>query len=114
MSTEERRELEISYSPGLEAWLNFNTDRVVPTCVVSGVVLGPPKQQQVTVQDTGSGLALAAVTNIQITNGTVAIAPYTAGTTSPVVVTATKTNPAMPTSWSFDLTDVQGNTRTCG
>ncbi len=82
-----------------------------PTCVVTALIAGPPEQEQVTVTDTGSGLA--SITNIEITNGTVSVAPFTPGTTGPVVVTATKTDQTMQTVWSFDATNVAGVTTHC-
>jgi Putative Ig domain len=84
---------------------------VVPTCKVTALIKGPPTQQQVTVQDTGSGLK--SITNIKITNGTVATPSFTQGTTGPVVVTATKTNQSAKTVWSFDATDMAGNLTDC-
>lgn len=82
-----------------------------PACFVSGLFAGPPRQQEVTVQDPGSGLA--GVVNIRIVNGTVNVQPFTPGTRSPVRVTATKTDPSRPTVWSFDVVDVAGNVRHC-
>ena len=64
-----------------------------------------------TVQDTGSGLL--SISNVQITNGTVNVAQFPIGTTGPVAVTATKTDPNKVTVWSFDVTDIAGNTRHC-
>jgi hypothetical protein len=86
-------------------------DTTAPTCKVTAIIAGPPKQQQVTVQDNGSGLL--TISNVQITNGTVYVAPFQIGTTGPVVVTATKTDQNKVTVWSFDVTDVAGNTRHC-
>jgi hypothetical protein len=91
--------------------LNAVRDTVGPTCVVTGLRTGPPKQQDVTARDTASGLA--SIGSIQITNGTVATPPFTAGTVSGVVVTATKTDQLLSTRWSFDAADVAGNTTHC-
>ncbi|MDQ6946458.1 MAG: hypothetical protein M3256_09330, partial [Actinomycetota bacterium] len=82
-----------------------------PTCIISGLRAGPPKQLDVSAQDTGSGLQ--AIINVQITNGTVNVAPFDVGTTSPVVVTASKTDPNLPTAFSFDAVDVAGNVGRC-
>ncbi len=84
---------------------------VAPTCDVSAFVPGPPPRQSVNVQDTGIGLA--SITNVSITNGTVSVPKFAAGTTSPVIVVATKTDSAQPTVWSFDATDVAGHTTHC-
>ena len=61
----------------------------------------------VTVQDTDSGLQ--AITDILVTNGTVSVPPFTAGTTSEVIVTAIKATQGTPTTWSFHAIDVAGN-----
>jgi hypothetical protein len=92
-------------------------DTTPPTCFVSAVRRPGPSgrdEMDVTVQDTGSGLA--AITNVQITNGSVSTnpSPVPAGTTAPVVVTATKSVQGQPTSWSFDAVDVAGNLKHCG
>jgi hypothetical protein len=86
-------------------------DVTPPTCFVSGLFNGPPRQQEVTAQDTGSGLA--AIRNIQVVNGTVSVQPFAPGTTAAVKVTATKVNPSQLTRWSFDAVDVAGNVRHC-
>jgi hypothetical protein len=93
--------------------LNFKTDSTPPVCAILGVFAGPPKRMEVSIKDLDSGLALAAVTNVKVSNGTVTVAPFVAGTTDPVIVTGTKDNQDFPTVWSFDLTDVQGNTVHC-
>jgi len=80
------------------------------TCVVTGLIAGPPKQQQVTVT---ASAGLASITQIQITNGTVSVAPFTPGTTGPVVITATKTDQSATTSWDFVATDILGNSQYC-
>jgi hypothetical protein len=86
-------------------------DVTPPTCVVTAVRRGNPQQQDVTVTDTGSGLD--SITNVVVSNGTVAIPPFTSGTTNGVVVTATKTDQTKKTRWSFDATDKAGNTKHC-
>jgi Bacterial Ig-like domain (group 1) len=87
-------------------------DTTPPTCKVTSITYTPPPaQEKVTVQDTGSGLA--SIYNIAVTNGTVSVAPFTVGTTSPVVVTATKTNQSQTTKWSFYAKDVAGNVMYC-
>lgn len=68
-------------------------------------------EMDVTVQDIGSGLQ--AIRDVQVTNGTVSVAPFTPGTTAPVVVTATKTTQGYPTRWSFYADDVAGNAKLC-
>jgi hypothetical protein len=104
-----------------------------PNCPVTALIIGPPKQQQVTlsspsgigpeqgaVTDATSTTAqpnnLAdAVTGLTITNGTVSTTPFSA--TGPsgtgVVLTATKTTASALTSWSFTATDWAGITKLC-
>ncbi len=86
-------------------------DTTPPTCTVTAVRAGPPKQLDVTAQDTGSGLA--SITVVSISNGTASVQSFTPGTTSPVVATFTKTNQAKPTVVNVDATDVAGNTTHC-
>lgn len=88
-------------------------DATPPTCFVSALRAVPPKEMDVTVQDTGSGLA--GIFNVQIVNGTVTTNPnpIPPGTTLPVVVTATKSDPTKSTVWSFDAVDVAGNVTHC-
>jgi len=79
--------------------------------VLTGVVPGPPKQILVTVQDNGSGLA--SVLPVTLTNATLSVDPFTAGTTSPVLVTATKINQALAAIIVLRATDVAGNSVVC-
>ncbi len=98
-------------SPGLDVneAANLAPDTTPPTCQVTAVRAGPPKQQDVTViDDSGTNVAIS---NIQITNGTTSISNPSPGV---VVVTATKADPSMPTVWSFDATDPANNTTHCG
>ncbi len=86
-------------------------DTTPPTCTVTAVRAGPPKQLDVTAQDTGSGLA--SITVVSISNGTASVPPVTSGTKSPVVATFTKTDQAKPTVVNVDATDLAGNTTHC-
>ncbi len=87
------------------------TATTVPTCVLTGNIAGPPAQIQVTTQDTGSGLASVVVTSS--TNDTVSIPAFTSGTTSPVIVTATKNNQAKVATLALKVTNVDGNSVSC-
>ncbi len=80
------------------------------TCDVTAISAGPPAQEQVTVH---ASTGLAAITNIKIVNGTVIVAPFTPGTTGPVLVTASKTNQSQPTTWQFVATDSLGTSYLC-
>ncbi len=86
-------------------------DTTPPTCFVSAMRPGPPKQLDLTAQDTGSGIK--KITVVSISNGTVKVPRFTRGTTSPVVITATKTDQSKPTVFNVDVTDVAGNTTHC-
>ncbi len=88
------------------------TETTVPTCSVSGLRAGPPVEQDITVRDTGSGLR--SIKNIQVTNGHVLPYTFAPATTGPVVLTARKANPNLPTKWSFDVADAAGNVKHCG
>ncbi len=82
-----------------------------PTCVVTGVVAGPPKQILVQAQDSGSGIASFHV--VTAINATVAVDPFSPGTTSPVNVTLTKTDQTKSASVTLTVTDIAGNVATC-
>jgi VCBS repeat-containing protein len=56
---------------------------------------------------------IQTIANVQATNATVAVATFTPGTTASVAATATRTNSALPMSWSFDATDAAGNVTRC-
>ena len=82
-------------------------DTTPPMCVLSSKSLS---QIQVTLQDTGSGLNTVSTTT---SNATAAVAPFTSGTTSSVVVTATKTDLTKSASLAITATDVAGNSVRC-
>ncbi len=86
-------------------------DVVPPTCLVTAFAFGPPREWSITVDDTGSGLASA--TALTETNGSLSVPAFTAGTTSPVVLTFTKTTQTAPSALQLELVDVDGNTTTC-
>lgn len=86
-------------------------DTTPPTCALTAVIAGPPKQLQITVQDSDGGLKAVVVTSAN--NATVSVPAFTVGTTSPVVVTATKVDQTMGASVGLQVTDVAGNVTTC-
>ena len=87
-------------------------DTTGPTCKIQSIVKTPTSQKEnVAVQDTGSGLS--SIFGITVTNGTVSVPPFTVGTTSPVIVTASKTDLSKTTKWSFHASDVAGNSTFC-
>jgi hypothetical protein len=108
-------------------------DTSPPTCVVTRTnLVTVPNQQDVTVTDADSGLGpeagLAtdaqaigtinpgdAITNLTITNGSVAFTPFTSPSRGGLVLTATRgSNPAVgSTSWKFTANDWAGNRMDC-
>jgi hypothetical protein len=86
-------------------------DTTPPSCALTAVIAGPPKQLQITVQDSDGGLKTIAT--VSSSNATVSIPAFTVGTTSPVVVTATKIDQTLGASVTLQATDMAGNTITC-
>jgi hypothetical protein len=86
-------------------------DQTPPNCQITGIIPGPPKQIVVTLNDTESGLA--SVVPLTLVNATLEVPPFTVGTTSPVVVTATKINQSLASTVVIRVTDVAGNSVTC-
>jgi hypothetical protein len=84
---------------------------VSPPTYTKVVIPGPPKQLQITAQDTGSGLASILVTASE--NVSVHISSFGTGATAPVVVTATQIDESKPSSLTLRLTDVAGNAVVC-
>ncbi len=112
-----------------------------PSCQVTSTNEGTtPATQQVAVQDGLSGIgpepgldtdnpsnspATAypppaavpvpgyAVSNLQISNGTVALTPFTSVSTGPLVLTASKTTPGTVTQWSFTALNWAGISKNC-
>jgi YVTN family beta-propeller protein len=82
-----------------------------PSCQLTGIVAGPPEQIQITMQDTGSGLASIQAT--ESVNASVSIPGFSTGTTSPVVVTATKLNQSQGSEVGFTVTNVAGLSTSC-
>ena len=60
------------------------------SCQLTGIVNGPPKQIKITMQAVSPGLKTIQLTSS--TNATVDVPSFVTGTTSPVIVTATKIN----------------------
>lgn len=94
----------------LKTWTGA-ADTAKPTCVLTATIAGPPKKIQITVQDSGSGIASIVVTNLQ--NATTVVPPYSPGTTSAVLVEATKINQAIGSVVELTVTDVAGTKIVC-
>jgi hypothetical protein len=86
-------------------------DTTPPSCALTAVIAGPPKQIQITVQDSESGLASIEV--MTSTNANTAVPAFAVGTTSPVVVTATKIDQSTGAVVELRATDVAGNVTVC-
>jgi hypothetical protein len=91
--------------------ISGGVDTTPPACALTAVIPGPPKQIQVTIQDSDGGLQSITVTTA--VNSTVVIPPFTVGTKNPVVVTATKTDQTKPSRVALRATDLAGNVKNC-
>jgi ELWxxDGT repeat protein/VCBS repeat-containing protein len=102
-------------------------DTAPPTCGAPAVaVLHPedptprvPRSEFVGVFDTSG---VQSIDNVVVTNGTVQVGDpsstqeyqrFTPGQTGPLRIVATRTDESLPMRWSFDATDVAGNTIHC-
>jgi hypothetical protein len=72
---------------------------------------GPPARVEVTVQDTGTGLAEILVTRSE--NADTVVPPFTVGTTSPVVISSTKIDQTQRARVEARVTDLAGNVALC-
>jgi Big-like domain-containing protein len=90
-------------------WLGGDSTR--PSCRLTARRPGPPVQIDVTVQDSGSGLASVLATNLQ--NATVVVPPFAVGSTNPLIVTATKGNQSLRSRFTLRAQDVAGNVTRC-
>jgi hypothetical protein len=82
-----------------------------PSCQLTSIVDGPPKQLMVTMQDAASGLQTIQLASA--INTTVDIPSFTIGATAPVIVTATKVNQSETSEVSFIVTNTAGKTTSC-
>ena len=85
-------------------------DTTPPSCKQTATILGPPKQIQVEVEDSGSGLASVTPT---VSNATYTVQSFTRGDTGTVLVTATKTNQSLGATLKLVVIDVAGNRMVC-
>jgi hypothetical protein len=86
-------------------------DTTPPSCNITGLIPGPPRQLQITVQDVGSGLATVQV--LTANNADVVVPAFTPGSTSPLLITATKINQSASSTIVLRVTDVAGNVTVC-
>ena len=74
--------------------------------VLTGVIAGPPKQIQVTIQDATEGLASVVITESD--NATTVVPAFVPGDLLPLVITATKIDQSMFFTIGVKVTDVAG------
>ena len=88
-------------------------DTIPPTCNVTAVGLNSQGQAyiRIAVQDAISGIGIIEIE--QSANANVHIAPFNLGTTSPVIVTATKIDRHRSSRIELDSMDVAGNKSVC-
>ena len=94
-----------------ETTLNIAQKPTPPTCALTAVIAGPPKQMKVTVQDPDNGLKSVEVT--EANNATVALPTFTAGDKSAMFVVATKVDQSKGASFALRGTDVNGAVTNC-
>ena len=94
----------------LKTWTGA-ADTTPPTCVLTATLAGPPKQIQITVQDSGSGLGSIVVT--KSINADTVVPPFAPGTTSAVLITSTKIVQSAGSVVELMVTDVAGNKIVC-
>ncbi len=90
---------------------NVPADTTAPSCQPTACNSTTPASCDITVQDSGVGLSLITVTTSSNVN--VSIPPFSAGSTSPVVVTGTLIDPNSNGSFALQCFDVLGNVSTC-
>lgn len=88
-------------------------DSEPPSCRLTAVGTNAQGQRyvQITAQDGVSGLA--SITPTTVVNATLSIPSFTAGTTSPIVFTATKIDQTRGAQIAVDVTDAAGNATSC-
>lgn len=86
-------------------------DNTAPTCELTASNAGPPPSIDVSVRDTGVGLA--AINIVAANNVDVAVSPFAPGETEPVVVTGTLINPNSSGSFEIQSVDMVGNVASC-
>jgi hypothetical protein len=82
-------------------------DTVPPVVSVLTIVPGPPEQVVFSVVDPGSGIF--NIIPVPAVNCTVVVDPFTPGQTTPVTVTATKTDQSQSADVAMQVTDMAGN-----
>ncbi|HEU4741253.1 MAG TPA: Ig-like domain-containing protein [Meiothermus sp.] len=94
-----------------KTWEQQSTDTTPPVCRIERIDAGPPVVLTVFTQDSGSGLASIQVT--ESTNANTVVPAFSAGTTTPVIVTATKLDQTQRSRVMLKVTDLAGNVTVC-
>ena len=80
-------------------------------CVLTATIAGPPtKQIQITISST---VGLGSVVVDTSTNATTPVPAFTVGSTTPIVVTATKTDQTAGSQVAITVTDTAGTVTKC-
>jgi hypothetical protein len=82
-----------------------------PSCSITAQSPGPPAIVEFTVQDTDDGLSSIEV--IESTNASVSIPPFSAGTNTPIVVSASQIEPQEAFSIFIEALDLGNKATTC-
>jgi MYXO-CTERM domain-containing protein len=82
-----------------------------PSCALTAVVNGPPKQLQITVQSAMAGIATVEVT--ESNNASTVVPSFSPGATGALVVTATKIDQSQGAQVALRVTDVNGLVTNC-
>lgn len=86
-------------------------DFTKPRCPITLNDPGPPARIEVTIQDTGSGLAEILVTRSE--NADTVVPPFTVGTNDPVILSSTKIDQTQRARVEARVTDLAGNVALC-
>lgn len=84
---------------------------VAPSCALTAIVAGPPKQLIVTVQDADDGLRSVEVTVADNTD--VLVPTFSNGEKGALVIQATKVDAALSSQLALRVTDAAGNVTEC-
>lgn len=86
-------------------------DATKPRCPITLNDPGPPARIEVTIQDTGTGIAEILVTRSE--NADTVVPPFTVGTTDPIILSATKIDQSQRARVEARVTDLAGNVALC-
>ncbi|HWM94019.1 MAG TPA: hypothetical protein VN493_24890 [Thermoanaerobaculia bacterium] len=86
-------------------------DAAKPTCPITLNDPGPPARVEVTIRDTGTGIAEILVTRSE--NADTVVPPFTVGTTDPIVLSSTKIDQTKRARVEARVTDLAGNVALC-